>query len=356
MRILAARSLPRLARGSIAALCLCVGSAGAQAQDATPAAPAPAAQTGEPSAPTPTPTAPAPAPEDADAARLLHQFARIAPNLTRGASPETEADFAALAKAGVRSILSVDGAKPDVLSAKKHGIRYVHIPFGYDGIPQDKLLEIVKTFQVLEQRGGSIFVHCHHGKHRGPAASAIGLCVLSGATTDAAVADMHRAGTDPKYKGLYASVAGFRMPTPDELKDVKADLPSVAPVPALTQTMVAADAAWERLKLVKSAAWAAPADHPDVDPPHEATILAQLWREFARRPDVAKESEAFRRHVADSEKAAWDLATALGSGGATPDPKAAAAAFARGASSCTACHTAFRDNRHRDGAALPAGK
>jgi hypothetical protein len=32
----------------------------------------------------------------------------------------------------VKTIVSVDGGKPDVETARKHGIRYVHLPIGYD--------------------------------------------------------------------------------------------------------------------------------------------------------------------------------------------------------------------------------
>src|SRR6476620_6265539 len=39
-----------------------------------------------------------------------------------------EKDFAALATRGIKIIISVDGATPDVEEAKKHGIRYIHLP------------------------------------------------------------------------------------------------------------------------------------------------------------------------------------------------------------------------------------
>ena len=65
----------------------------------------------------------------------LHNCFRLSEHLTCGAQPESDDDFAALAAAGIRVIVSVDGAAPDVAAAKRHGLRYVHAPFGYDGIP-----------------------------------------------------------------------------------------------------------------------------------------------------------------------------------------------------------------------------
>ena len=46
---------------------------------------------------------------------------------------------------GVKTVISVDGAKPDVDLAKKHGMRYVHLPHGYDGVPDDRAKELAKA-------------------------------------------------------------------------------------------------------------------------------------------------------------------------------------------------------------------
>src|SRR5438046_379302 len=59
---------------------------------------------------------------------------RVTDRMISGSQPEGDAAFAALAKAGVKTIISVDGSKPDVATAKKYGLRYIHLPIGYDGI------------------------------------------------------------------------------------------------------------------------------------------------------------------------------------------------------------------------------
>jgi len=286
----------------------------------------------------------APSAADLDAAKVVHNYKRLSPRLARSAAPEGDAAFAALAAAGIKSIVTVDGAAPDVEGAKRHGLRYVHIPFGYDGIPAATELELAKTFEVLAKEG-PILVHCHHGKHRGPAACGIARIVLDGASNDDVIADMKEAGTDPKYAGLYESLRTFHKPTAEALASVRADLPELAPAGTRSAAMSVIDHTWDRMKLVRTAKWAVPADHADVEPSHEAVILAEGLREFGRRPEVAAEPEAFRRLLADAEASAWDLSKALEVG--TLDADKAEAAFTATQQACAACHVRFRDNAHR---------
>ena len=316
------RSFPLVA--ATAALAMVAGWAAVEVRAGDPPAPA-APSTTAPAAPTDVPG--------------LHNFKRLSDRLLRGAQPEGDEAFAALAKMGVKTVVSVDGAKPDVAAAKAHGLRYVHVPIGYDGIPDDKALSLAKAFTALP---GPFYVHCHHGKHRGPAACALGRMILDGVSPEDAVAEMKAAGTDPKYMGLYAAPVAFTRPDDEALAKVEVP-PSSAPVPAFAQAMVEIDGSWDRLKAVQKAGWAAPADHPDVAPAHEAVILWEHLRELARREEVAARPAAFRTMLAASEKGASDLAAALK--GETLDAVAAKAAFDRVAKSCVECHTAYRDVR-----------
>jgi protein tyrosine phosphatase (PTP) superfamily phosphohydrolase (DUF442 family) len=270
----------------------------------------------------------------------LHNYRRLSERMISGASPETDADFAYLAAEGVKTIVSVDGARPDVEAAARHGLRYVHVPIGYDGIPREKQVVLAKAFRELP---GPFYVHCHHGKHRGPAACMIGRMALDGITPEQAVAEMKDRGTDPRYRGLYAVPTTFREPTPEELAAAPSEFPAAVVVSGMTEAMVHVDATWERLKAVRKTSWKTPADHPNVEPAHEATILAEHFRELARTDDVARRDEAFRRHLKASEDAAWELSAALRAGAL--DAKKAAEAFDSIASSCAKCHTAYRDNR-----------
>jgi protein tyrosine phosphatase (PTP) superfamily phosphohydrolase (DUF442 family) len=300
----------------------------------------------------PTDTAPAasaprpPSDPDRVEAAGLHNVYRITDRLYSGSSPDNEEGFRALEKLGIKTILTVDGARPDVDLVHKHGMRYVHLPIGYDGVPHAQALRIAKAVETLP---GPVYVHCHHGQHRGPAAAAIAhLCLDEQCGVEAVVAEMRRAGTDPHYKGLYAAPREFRRPTPEELAHVSGDFPEAVPVAALAEVMVGVDQRWDGLKLVRAAGWRTPPDHPDIDPPHESLQLREHYREAARLPQVQERSEEFRRWLAEAETAAQQLEQALRGdrGQASVDAQAAERAFQGLNAACTRCHARYRDVPH----------
>ena len=86
----------------------------------------------------------------------IHNLSEVAPGLLRGADPGGDASFALLASLGVKTIISVDGARPDVEGAAKHGIRYVHIPLEYSGVTRDQQARIAR---VAKEAEGGVFVH-----------------------------------------------------------------------------------------------------------------------------------------------------------------------------------------------------
>src|SRR5690242_3938505 len=83
----------------------------------------------------------APDPARVEAAGL-HNVYRITDRLYSGSSPDGDEGFRSLQQLGIKTILSVDGARPDVALAHKYGMRYVHLPIGYDGMPRDQALRI----------------------------------------------------------------------------------------------------------------------------------------------------------------------------------------------------------------------
>jgi cytochrome c556/protein tyrosine phosphatase (PTP) superfamily phosphohydrolase (DUF442 family) len=288
----------------------------------------------------PVPTsAPAPAdPARVDAPGLPNVY-RLTDRLYSGGSPDGDAGFASLQKLGIQTVISVDGARPDVERARKYGLRYAHLPIGYDGVPDEQALRIARAARDLP---GPVYLHCHHGKHRGPAAAAVvRLCLDEGCTVEQAVAEMRRAGTDPRYAGLYAAPQTLRRPTPAELDRVPAEFPEVAAVAALAQVMVEIDERWDHLKQVRAAGWQAPANHPDLDPPHEALQLEEHYREASRRPEVGERSEEFRRWLTEAEEAAKELEGVLRP--APRDGDAVERAFRRAGEACSRCHAKYRD-------------
>src|SRR4051794_23849607 len=75
----------------------------------------------------------------------LHNIFRVTDRLYSGSSPEGDASFAALRKLGIKTVISVDGARPDVKRARKFGLRYVHLPIGYDGVPREQALRLARA-------------------------------------------------------------------------------------------------------------------------------------------------------------------------------------------------------------------
>jgi protein tyrosine phosphatase (PTP) superfamily phosphohydrolase (DUF442 family) len=273
----------------------------------------------------------------------LHNVYRITDRLYSGSSPDGVEGFRSLKQLGIKTVISVDGAEPDAAAARKFGLRYVHLPFGYDGIPREQVLRLARAVRDLP---GPVYIHCHHGKHRGPAAAAtIHLCLDDKCTVGQALAEMRRAGTDPHYTGLYAVPRTLVRPSAKDLDAVPIDFSEVAKVPDLAHRMVEIDAHWENLKLIQAAGWKTPSDHTDLDPPHEALQLAEQFHEAARLAPVKERPDEFRHWLSDAEKSARTLEISLRAGKDSRAARQAGAdqAFRKSATSCTQCHAKYRD-------------
>lgn len=272
----------------------------------------------------------------------LHNVFRLTTNVFSGSQPEGDASFAWLAAQGVKTVVSVDGARPDVEAARRHGLRYVHLPIGYDGLSTNRVAELAKVAASLP---GPFYVHCHHGKHRGPVAAAV-LCEAS-QKWSAPIAEsfLKQAGTSSEYPGLYRAVVTFRAPDPAALAALTNALLEVSPTPGLVQTMVAVDAQMERLRACQKAGWRTPPEHPDVAPSHEAQLLWEQFRELARTREVREKPASFRELLRASETAADELRQALppSPSGPPATPANADAALRHLADNCSACHKQHRN-------------
>lgn len=273
----------------------------------------------------------------------LHNVFRLSTNLFSGSSPDNIEGFEELARLGVRTILSVDGATPDTATARRFGMRYVHLPHGYDGIPPELQEQLAKAGQSLP---GPIYVHCHHGKHRGPAAAAI-LCLADGRwNRPTAMAWLEAAGTATNYAGLYAAVRHFHRPSPDRLSRVPADFPETSKVPGLVEAMVAIDLRWEHLKAIQKAGYSAPDTHPDLHPAQEAVLLWEQYRESRRLPDADALGTEFKQHLEAAEAQGKALEVQLRAWASTPSPAIRSQLddlMRRIGASCSDCHRRFRD-------------
>lgn len=268
----------------------------------------------------------------------IHNAFDLGGGVYSGSSPEGEAGFAALAQLGVKTIISVDGAKPDVAAARKFGLRYVHLPFGYDGIPAERELALGKAAAAFS---GSIFVHCHHGKHRGPAAAAIVCKARDGWSTETATAWMKLAGTADDYAGLYRAVREYRAPEAAVFTAAQVALPETSPTPALVDAMVAMDEHFDLLKAAQKRGWTDASQHPGLPIAETATLLWEQLRELRRNPEAQTRDADFRSQLSKSEREAEALRQLL------REPRGEHApidiAFQRVGKSCTECHKAHRN-------------
>ncbi len=292
---------------------------------------------------TPTPHAPAAAapaePGSKTNARVHHVPVLIAgPGLYSGPSPVEAHDFEELKKLGVRTIISVDGARPELELARAEGMRYVHIPVGYHGISRDQTLAIARAISDLP---GPVYVHCHHGKHRGPAAVATAAIALGRINTDQALEFMTAAQTAASYTGLWQCAREMAPVERSELDAAPADFPEVAPVSDMVTAMVEIDERTEHLKEIEKANWSVPTEHPDLVPVAEAARLVDIYRALAEleatRTRHAELPALFERAAAEAKA----LETLLE--GPHVDAKKAADALKVVIQTCKDCHKPHRD-------------
>lgn len=277
-------------------------------------------------------------------AKHLPNVHRIHEKVISGGLPEGDDAFRELQALHVKTIISVDGAKPDVEMAHKFGMRYVHLPHGYDGIPNERVQELAKAVHDLE---GPIYIHCHHGKHRSPTAAAVA-CVAAGLVPpEAAVPFLQTAGTSESYRGLYDSARHAKRVDEKELAAISIAFREVAPLPPLAEAMVAIEHSFDRLKLISTMGWRATPRHPDLQPAHEALILREHFAELMRTPEVQKKPQRFRDLLHDSEATVATLESALRewkpTDEKTPIPTAIENPFVRLTKNCALCHKDFRD-------------
>ncbi len=222
-------------------------------------------------------------------------------------------------------------------------MRYVHIPIGYDGVPTEAALRMARAVRDLP---GPVYLHCHHGQHRGPAsAAAVHLLLDPACPVEQALAEMKRAGTDPKYQGLWAAPAQIRKLGAVNLDKVDSQFPETVKPAAFADVMVRVDEQWDKLKEIKAAGWKASKSNPNSSPGHEALLLNELWREAVRMPEISARPRDFRTWLKHAEDASTKLESALACEAGKPEVDAAAAeeAFKAVAASCTRCHAKYRD-------------
>ncbi|PQO28336.1 tyrosine-protein phosphatase [Blastopirellula marina] len=259
---------------------------------------------------------------------------KVSPHVVSGSQPHGEEGFKTLKELGVNLIVSVDGAKPDIENARKYGMRYVHIPIGYDGISDEAQASLKRVMEDFKQ--DKVFFHCHHGKHRGPAAAAVA-CREGGILTEAQALDfMRSAGTSSDYGGLWKEITQFR-PVP-----VTTQLPmlvEVAEVESLAAAMAKVDRIYDDLVLCEKADWKAPPGHQDLDPAQQALLLQEGLHESGRLLEDDQYDAKYRQMLADTETLILGMKKQIEAG----KREEATASLKKVKAACSACHAAYRN-------------
>lgn len=267
----------------------------------------------------------------------LHQVVAYTPDIWSGGVPEGPDGFASLARLGILTVISVDGAATDVEEASRHGLRYVHLPHGYDGIDAFRRLEIARAVHDLPR---PVYVHCHHGKHR--SAAAVGsTCVALGYLSHAeAEARMHVSGIAAQYKGLFQAVRDSQPVDAATLKTADASFPAQSQVSDMVEAMVAIDFAFENVQHIEKAGWKVPTDHPDLVPAAELGRMADHFRTGA---DTLPKGE--QQELIDWMKRSYtqvaELEAAFVAGAESGDQLSAR--FKAISQNCKDCHAKYRN-------------
>jgi Swiss Army Knife protein, DSP-PTPase phosphatase domain len=286
-----------------------------------------------------------PSPDADEPANLpgLRHVVAYGPAVLSGSAPDGDVGFDALQAMGVRTIVSVDGAVPALDKANARGLRYVHLPIGYNHIDRERILELAKAVQMARERAPSapVYIHCHHGKHRSASASAAVAVTLGFLTPEEALLRMKVSGTATNYEGLYRCVAAARPATSEELTAVRGDFPTVWKTTGLVRTMVEINDRFEHIENIQHAGWTTPDDHPDLVPAAEAGRLADLFRALVDDQRVKAKPATFRKSLVEASKHAEALERGLIRGEFSV--VASSQQLRLIADSCKNCHARHRD-------------
>lgn len=267
---------------------------------------------------------------------------QVTPALISGGLPAGDEAFAELAMLGIRTIISVDAAPPDSQAARRHGLRYVHLPHGYDGVSAEQGQALAKALLELE---GRVYIHCHHGLHRSPAAASVAGVTAGWIPADKAIKILEFAGTAAKYKGLYASARRARQVPAEQLHRLNVSFQEKVSVSLMAEAMVRIDEHLQPLKAVAGEASHMSKDSQDEDPAHAALLLMEEFRELLRTDETLLRSVDFQDRMRKSWQDSQQLESLLRarSGKDTSWKPAFSKLLHRISDDCSSCHALYRD-------------
>lgn len=260
---------------------------------------------------------------------------RLDHDIWTGAAPADAAAIRTLFDAGIRTVISVD-ALPTPPAAGVE-MRRVHLPVGYDGVSatvQDALLVAWRDFPK------PLYIHCHRGKHRGPAAAVTLMRRLGRVNESEGLAMLRACGTSFAYPGLYQSMREATGVSSATLQALEIPLREHHQVGSLTAGMAALDRSWDNVLESQRGGWQRSQRHPDAAPTAETAAVTEHLRVIATMPHAYPPS--FDSALARVIEAATRLEAAV----ARDDFLMAGRLVSWMDSSCVACHAGHRDGLH----------
>ena len=176
----------------------------------------------------------------------IPRFAQIRSGLTRGGEP-SEADLKYLHDKGYKTIVSFLDNQAESAYVVKSGMKYVNIPihsnmFSAQAPTDAQVREFLSL--VKDSTQYPMFIHCHAGKDRTGAMSAIYRMEVCGWTKDEALEEMRAFGFASHFRKLYNYVQDY---TPN------ASAPLAAPSVTASAPAQAADSTAAQVKLPEGA-------------------------------------------------------------------------------------------------------
>ena len=266
----------------------------------------------------------------------LHMLFQLDENLYSGGEPKGRKAYEQLSSLGIQTVISVDAVAPDKALADEFGIRVVHLPIGYDGISSERSIQFAHAIATLPS---PIYIHCHHGKHRGPAAIAVGAIGAGTMTHMQAHQFMTLVGTSLDYPGLWRAVQNARPLNDTYLLNDQIDLPEQADIGDFLAAMSEIDRLDELLWLCAENSFTAPNDHPDLAPASLAGHIHNLLRQLETDKLTVQEGVIFAELMIESR----DLASSLETQITMNDIENAMISMTTLSESCIRCHERFRD-------------
>jgi protein tyrosine phosphatase (PTP) superfamily phosphohydrolase (DUF442 family) len=252
-----------------------------------------------------------------------------------GGQPDGDAAFKELRSMGFQTIISVDGVTPDIATAERNQLRYVHLPHGYDGISDSRILELAKAIRSLPK---PIYIHCHHGKHRSPTAASAA-CLLAGLINQHDARSVLKiAGTGENYVGLFATVERAKFDPAQDWSKVKVDFQSIAAITPMARSMVSIEHYWNRIQTATQSDLpindSRQSDKKQSNTAHDLLMLKELYVELTR-DSTSINDVAFAKYLVDGiaiiEKINFDNPEAL----------------KELEQNCKGCHQVYRDAPER---------